>query len=106
MPKVIYIQPNGVDVEIEASTGSTLMEVALNNGVDGMLAECGGCCSCATCHCYIDEVWMDIVGAAEGNELAMLDFAKNPENNSRLACQIEITDAMNGLVVKLPESQF
>lgn len=82
------------------------MQTAVNNMVDGIVAECGGCLSCATCHVYIDEAWRERVGPAAGDEQAMLALAVDPRDSSRLSCQIAVTDALDGLVVHMPEAQF
>ena len=74
--------------------------------IDGVLAECGGSCSCATCHCYVDEAWFEKVGEADGTEKIMLEMAIDPQPTSRLSCQIKVTEELDGLVVRLPESQY
>lgn len=106
MPKITYITHDGTATEVEATVGSTVMQTAVDNFIDGILAECGGACSCATCHCYIDETWQEKVGEANPLEKEMLDFAVEPKENSRLSCQIDVTEELDGLVVHLPESQF
>ena len=82
------------------------MQGAVDNMIDGILAECGGCCSCATCHCYIEESWQDKVDPASDMETDLLDCVTDPKDTSRLSCQIKVTDALDGLIVHLPESQF
>ena len=106
MPMIRYIEADGAEYEAEVPVGSTVMQGAVDNMIDGILAECGGCCSCATCHCYVDEAWFDKVGEAEGNEKAMLEMAVDPQLTSRLSCQIEVTEELDGLVVRLPEAQY
>ena len=106
MPTVTYIQANGNSQEFDLELGVSLMQGALDNMVDGIVAECGGSCSCATCHCYIDESWIDKVVAATDMENDLLDCVTDPKDNSRLSCQIKVTDDLDGLVVHLPESQF
>ena len=91
--------------EIDAESGSTVMENAVKNGVPGIEAECGGACACATCHVYVDEAWTEKVGKPEVMEEDMLDFAFEPKPVSRLSCQIKMTDEFDGLVVHVPEQQ-
>lgn len=82
------------------------MEAAIRNDVPGILADCGGAMSCATCHVYVDEAWIPVVGAAEDVEQAMLEMAVDPRENSRLSCQVRISEAMSGLLVHVPSSQI
>lgn len=106
MPVVTYISHDGAINEIEVASGTSVMQGAVDNMIDGIVAECGGSCSCATCHCYIDEAWLDKVPPASEMEKDMLECVLEPEDNSRLSCQITVTDELDGLVVKLPASQF
>ncbi len=106
MPVVTYISHDGAINDIEVASGTSVMQGAVDNMIDGIVAECGGSCSCATCHCYIDEAWLDKVPAASEMEKDMLECVLEPEDNSRLSCQITVTDELDGLVVKLPPSQF
>ena len=106
MPLILFVTHDGNQYDAEADAGSTLMQAAVDNMIDGILAECGGACTCATCHCYIDERWIDAVGRAESDELEMLEIVRTPKDNSRLSCQVRVTDAMDGMVVHLPESQY
>jgi len=106
MPRITYIDFQGKQTIVEAKTGQTLMEAATQNDVDGIDADCGGACACATCHVYIDSNWTSQLGQADDLEQEMLEVAENVEQNSRLACQIELSDALDGLVVTTPESQF
>jgi ferredoxin, 2Fe-2S len=92
------------DVEVEA--GGSLMQAAVNHGITGIVAECGGACSCATCLCYVDEAWAQRVGPATGMEQEMLDGTLEARPTSRLACQIRLAGEMDGLVVHVPESQY
>jgi ferredoxin, 2Fe-2S len=105
MAKITFIGPDGTRYEVDAVTGSTVMEAAIRNGVPGIEAECGGACACATCHVYVDEAWRGVTGRPEPMEEDMLDFAYDVRPNSRLSCQIRISDAVNGLVVTVPERQ-
>ncbi|MEJ0013326.1 MAG: 2Fe-2S iron-sulfur cluster-binding protein [Bauldia sp.] len=105
MAKITYIDTTGTRHEVEAENGSTVMENAIRNGVPGIEAECGGACACATCHVYVDEAFKEIVGPPEPMEEDMLDFAFDVRPNSRLSCQIRVRDALDGLVVTVPERQ-
>ena len=105
MVKITYIDAQGTARTVEAEEGSTVMENAVRNGVPGIEAECGGACACATCHVYVDEAWRDKTGTSSAMEESMLDFAENVEPNSRLSCQIKVSDELDGLVVRMPESQ-
>lgn len=106
MAKVTFVQFSGETTTIDAASGDSVMKVALDNLVPGIDADCGGECSCATCHVLIDSEWMAQVGAADDQENSMLDLNPDREPNSRLACQIPMTDDLNGLVVNLPEFQY
>ena len=106
MPLVKFISHDGVEQEVHVATGTTVMHAAVDNGVSGILADCGGACSCATCHCYVDEEWLAKTGEADEVEAQMLDFVMEPQPNSRLSCQIVVNDGLDGLVVRLPKSQF
>ena len=105
MAKITYIDHAGNERQIEAKTGETVMETAIKNSIPGIDADCGGACACATCHVYIDEAFMSKVGSPEDMEQSMLDFAENVKANSRLSCQITVSDALDGLRVTTPESQ-
>lgn len=105
MAKITYIEHNGTEHVVEAENGISVMEAAVKNTVPGIDADCGGACACATCHVYIDEAWAEKTGAAEAMEESMLDFAADPKPNSRLSCQLTVSDALDGLVVRLPEFQ-
>ena len=105
MIKITYQDQDGSSREVEAEEGSTVMETAIRADVPGIVAECGGACACATCHVYVDEAWREKTGTASAMEESMLDFAENVEPNSRLSCQIKVSDALDGLVVRMPVSQ-
>ena len=105
MPKVTYIEHNGKEHVVEAPAGQSVMEAAVKNAIPGIDADCGGACACATCHVYVDAAWFEKTGSAESMEQSMLDFASEVEDTSRLSCQIKVTDALDGLVVRLPASQ-
>ena len=106
MPKITYIAFDGTETVVDAREGMSVMQTAVNNGVDGIVAECGGACSCATCHVYVDEGWTDKLPEAQSMEKEMLDFVMSPEPTSRLSCQIKVTAELDGLVVNTPESQY
>jgi 2Fe-2S ferredoxin len=105
MAKITYVTAGGDRYEVEAENGSTVMENAIRNGVPGIEAECGGACACATCHVYVAEGWFDKTGSPEPMEEDMLDFAFDVRPTSRLSCQIIVSDALDGLVVNVPEQQ-
>lgn len=105
MARITYIEPDGTRHETEAEDGSTVMETAIFNGVPGIVAECGGACTCATCHVYVDEDWFGKTGGPSVMEEDMLDFAYDVRDTSRLSCQIRVTDELDGLVVHVPERQ-
>ena len=98
------VDHRGTEHEVEALEGFRVMEV-IRDWEIGIKAECGGACACATCHVYVDEAWREKTGSPSAMEESMLDFAENVEPNSRLSCQIKVTDALDGLVVRMPESQ-
>lgn len=105
MPQIVFVRPGGDESVIAAKTGATVMESAVQNGVEGILAECGGACACATCHVIVEPEWRSVVGSAGPMEADMLDFAVEVTENSRLSCQIRVTDKMDGLRLQLPTSQ-
>lgn len=105
MPKITYIEHNGTEHTVDVDTGLSVMEGAVKHSVPGIDADCGGACACATCHVYVDPAWADKTGEASEMETSMLDFAEEVKDNSRLSCQIEVTDAMDGLIVRMPASQ-
>ena len=105
MAKIKYVEFDGREHEVEVKPGLSVMEGAVKNNVPGIDADCGGACACATCHVYVDEGWADKTGQASAMEESMLDFADDVQPNSRLSCQIRVTDALNGLVVRMPQSQ-
>jgi 2Fe-2S ferredoxin len=106
MAKITFIQPDGTRQEVVAEPGMTVMEAARKELVPGIEAECGGACSCATCHVYVDEAWRDKVGPPSQMEEDMLDFAFDVRASSRLSCQIKVGEELDGLVVSVPEKQF
>lgn len=105
MPTITYVEPNGTRHQAQGEVGSTVMETAIMNGIPGIVAECGGACTCATCHVYVDAAWTDTVGGPSMMEEDMLDFAWQPKPSSRLSCQIKVKPEIDGLVVHVPERQ-
>ncbi|MCK1425556.1 (2Fe-2S)-binding protein [Bradyrhizobium sp. 180] len=106
MPAITFIHPNGRSDRVETSDGESAMQAATRHGVDGILAECGGNAMCATCHVYVDESWLARLPAMADEEDALLEgTASERLPNSRLSCQIHITPALDGLIVRLPERQ-
>lgn len=106
MPKVTYIENNGKEHSYNLPLGATIMEGAVQNGVKGIVAECGGSCMCATCHVYVDEAFLDILPEMEEEEDEMLEGANAPRQaNSRLGCQVRISKKLDGLIVRIPETQ-
>ncbi len=106
MVKLTFIQPDGASQTVEAEPGVTVMEAAKLNDIPGIEAECGGACACATCHVYIDPAWTDKTGSPSDIEEDMLDFAFDVRKESRLSCQIKVTDALDGLTMRVPAKQF
>ncbi|MDH2325414.1 2Fe-2S iron-sulfur cluster-binding protein [Cereibacter sp. SYSU M97828] len=107
MAKITYIEHNGTEHVVDVKPGLTVMEGARDNGVPGIEADCGGACACSTCHVYIAPEWVEKLPAKDAMEEDMLDFAYQPDPaTSRLTCQIKVTDALDGLVVRMPERQI
>ena len=106
MPRITYIAFDGTETVVDAKEGMSVMQTAVNNGVDGIVAECGGACSCATCHVHVEEEWFDKLPEVQNMEKEMLDFVMSPQPTSRLSCQIKVTAELDGLVVHTPESQY
>src|SRR5215204_4205081 len=105
MAKIHFVDHTGEKRTIEVENGSTVMEAAIRNGIPGIVAECGGACACATCHVYVDEAFMSLVGDPQPMEEDMLDFAYDVRPNSRLSCQIRVREEIDGLVVTTPDKQ-
>ena len=107
MPSITYKTHEGVTREVDVPVGTSVMQGAIKNGVDGIIAECGGNCMCATCHVYVDPPWVTKLEPIGDTEDAMLEStAAERLPNSRLSCQIKVTAALNGLVVTTPDSQY
>ena len=105
MAKITYIEHDGTEHALDVKPGLTVMEGAVKNNVPGIDADCGGACACATCHVYVDEAWREKVGGPSPMEEDMLDFGYDVQPNSRLSCQIKVSDALDGLIVRTPERQ-
>ncbi|MEE4162181.1 MAG: 2Fe-2S iron-sulfur cluster-binding protein [Woeseiaceae bacterium] len=106
MTTIIFVDHEGNETAVDATNGESVMEAAINNNIEGIVAECGGACACATCHVYVDPAFRELTGVASEMEEAMLDFTDDVTENSRLSCQIEVTDELEGLRVTTPESQI
>ena len=106
MAKITFIQADGKSQTVVADTGMTIMEAAKKHLIAGIEAECGGACACATCHVYVDSAWRAKAGKPENMEEDMLDFAFDVREESRLSCQIKVTDALDGLILRIPAKQF
>jgi len=106
MPTIHYITNDGEKHSVEVENGYSVMEGAINNNIDGIVAECGGACACATCHAYIEEGWAEKLAPMDDMEDSMLDAAYERQDNSRLTCQIEANDALDGLVVRVGENEY
>lgn len=107
MTKITYVEFDGKRHEIDVADGLTVMEGGRDNGVPGILADCGGACACSTCHCYVDESWVDKLDPVEPMEQDMLDFAWEPDpRRSRLTCQIRVKPELDGMIVYVPEKQI
>ena len=105
MTRILFIQPDGREQSVEGDPGQSVMQAAIGAMVPGIVADCGGACSCATCHGYVDEAWVDRVPPSSAEEADMIDAGcLDAQPNSRLTCQIRLTDALDGLVIRLPPS--
>ena len=105
MAKIKYIEFNGKEHVVDVKNGLSVMEGAVKNLIPGIDADCGGACACATCHVYVDEAFLPKLDGMQEMEKTMLDFAEKVKPNSRLSCQIKVSDALDGLTVRMPESQ-
>jgi ferredoxin, 2Fe-2S len=106
MPRITFIQHDGTEQTFDVASGQSVMQAAMGNSVNGIIADCGGSCSCATCHVYVDETWRDRIPPATSAEKDMVECALHVQEGSRLSCQIKVVDELDGLVVRLPESQI
>ena len=105
MAKITYVEHDGTEHVVDVKSGLSVMEGAVKNNVPGIDADCGGACACATCHVYVQAPWLTKIGEREMTEEAMLEYAEGVEDNSRLSCQIKVTDELDGMVVRMPQSQ-
>lgn len=105
MPQITYIEHDGTRHVVDAPVGTSVMQAAMDNNIPGIDADCGGQCACATCHVFVEPEWFDKTGERKAMESSMLDFAAAVQDNSRLACQIEVVEALDGLTVHMPENQ-
>lgn len=106
MGSIIFIEHDGSEHKAEIEEGKSLMQTAMDNSVPGIDADCGGSCACGTCHVIVAETWAEKSGAASDSENQMLELTPERQETSRLSCQVEVTDAMDGMVVYLPEFQM
>ena len=107
MAKITYIEHGGTEHVVDVANGLTVMEGARDNNIPGIEADCGGACACSTCHVYVDADWVEKLPAKDDMETDMLDFAYEPdETRSRLTCQLKVSDALDGLIVHMPEKQI
>jgi 2Fe-2S ferredoxin len=106
MPKIVFIEHDGTEHVVQADAGRSVMQAAVDNFVPGIIADCGGNCSCGTCHGFVDERWRPLLSPADANESSLLEGLLEAQTNSRLTCQISITPALDGLIVRLPKSQL
>jgi 2Fe-2S ferredoxin len=105
MAKITYIEFDGTEHVVDVKSGLSVMEGAVKNNIPGIDADCGGACACATCHVHVDDAWLAKTGDKSAMEESMLDFAEGVDDHSRLSCQIKVTDELDGLIVRMPESQ-
>jgi 2Fe-2S ferredoxin len=106
MAKIKFVEFSGKEHDVEISSGTSIMQAALDENVRGIIGDCGGSCSCATCHIYVDESWLDKLEAKSEMEEILLEEVCDPQDNSRLSCQIIVSDALDGMVLRVPEKQF
>ena len=106
MAHIKFIVADGTETQIEAESDISLMIAAITHGIHGIVAECGGACSCATCHVMVDPDWYGRLPEPQSFEKDMIEFVAEPRPTSRLSCQINVTDELDGLVVRIPESQY
>jgi 2Fe-2S ferredoxin len=106
MQTLIFVQPDGQRQQVQVQNGKTVMEAARDNAIQGIQAECGGECACCTCHCYVDPEWASSLNPKSAAEAGLVEFAWEPNENSRLTCQIIVTDKLNGLIFHVPAQQL
>ena len=106
MPRVTFIAADGTATEATGETGQSVMSVAVNAGIEAILAECGGACACGTCHCYVEADWFQRLAPPSSGEAAMIECVIAPRPESRLTCHIRLTHDLDGLVLHLPAAQY
>jgi len=106
MPTINYIEHDGTTHSITAEAGKSVMEIAVDHMIPGIIAECGGCCTCGTCHGYVDAAWRDKLSPQSADEAMVLEGIMRAEAGSRLMCQICVEPKLDGIVIRLPERQF
>ena len=106
MNNITFVEHDGTEHVVEIEEGKSLMQIAMDNGVPGIDADCGGACACGTCHVIVEKSWMNRAGSVSTEELQMLDMTPEKAETSRLSCQIKVSDAMAGMVLHLPEFQM
>ncbi|KPQ26731.1 MAG: ferredoxin, 2Fe-2S [Marinobacter excellens HL-55] len=106
MGRITFIEHSGTAHVVEIEAGQSLMQVAVDNGIPGIDADCGGACACGTCHVIVDEQWIDATGGINADEQGMLGLTPEITGTSRLSCQVTLSDALDGLIVRLPEFQM
>jgi 2Fe-2S ferredoxin len=106
MPKIVFIGHDATQYVVETQLGRSVMQAAVENFVPGIVADCGGCCSCGTCHGFVDPQWISKIPAVQADERSLLEGLLETQDNSRLTCQIDVTPELDGLIVRLPKSQF
>ena len=106
VPRVTYLSAEGVASTVDVPIGDTVLDGALDNGISGLMGQCGGGCTCATCHCHVDPAWVDRISAPHPDESELLEYVLERRWTSRLACQIVITDELDGLTVEMPHQQL
>ncbi|MFC3032798.1 2Fe-2S iron-sulfur cluster-binding protein [Pseudoalteromonas fenneropenaei] len=106
MPTIKFVQADGTTHQVNVPVGASLMQAAMENMVSGIEAECGGSGSCATCHCYLDKAWSDKIESPDDNEAQLLEMVIEPNEFSRLSCQVKVQEEHHGLIVRLPVSQY
>lgn len=105
MPTIVYVQHDGTSHAIDVPVGTSVMRGATDNGIAGIDGDCGGECACGTCHVHVDPHWHQLIGTPQDREKEMLNFVEGVDENSRLSCQIRVTEAMAGMKVQLPSGQ-
>ena len=106
MGSLTFIEHNGNQHKVDIEKGRSVMQLAMDNGVPGIDADCGGACACGTCHVIVDKEWLSVIGSANYEESQMLDMTPEKAETSRLSCQITATDAMDGMLINIPEFQM